>query len=233
MRVFARVLILGGLLSALAPAPANAAPILLPSGDSGGSCLNVLGVANSNCGLFSLGTLTGGTTFDFDLVFASYLDVALFEFSIDADATFAAESSTELSLGLFSEMKTAYEDPVTGEQALANKVLEGFLLNGAVGGTTYYLGVVRSGNDFTGIPTSLVEPLACYGENGDGLDPNGQPLCPGEGGTFRLQFSATQDGGPQPVPEPATFTLVVSGALAAIVRRRSIKRNQRRNVSRT
>src|SRR5688572_27089649 len=111
MRVFGRALILGALLSALAAPPVNAAPILALSGDPGVACDDVLGVANSNCSLFSLGTLTGTATFDFDLEFASDRDVALFEFSIDAGATFAAETlSTGLFplLGVFSADKTIY-----------------------------------------------------------------------------------------------------------------------------
>jgi len=231
MRVFRRGLILCGLLSALATVTADAAPILLPSDDRGQAC-DTLGVASSNCSLFSLGALTLGDIFEFDLLFASLADVAVFEFSVDADATFAAASSTVL--GLFSETKTLYEDPVTGEQALSVDGLGGFLLNGAQTGTTYYLGVVLAGNEFTGIPTSLMAPLICDGENGDGLGPDGEPLCLGTGGRFNLRFSATSiDGGPQPVPEPATFTLVASGALAALVRRRSTKRSQGKNVTRS
>lgn len=239
MRVFRRGLILGALLSALATVTANAAPILLPSGDSPPAC-DALGVANSECRLFSLGPLTGDATFDFNLVFASDRDVAVFEFSIDADATFAAEtSSTGLfpQLGLFSDdaMKTIYADPVNGQQALSLEPLEGFLLDGAGGGTTYYLAVLLlPNNGFGGLPTSLLAPFACDGLNGDGLGEFGEPLCPGAGGSFSLRFSATStDGEPQPVPEPATFTLVAGGALAALVRRRSTKRNQRKDVTKS
>jgi len=233
MRVFRRSLILGGLLSAFATAPVSAAPIL-PT-----ACDEVLGVASSNCSLFSLGVLKGGATFN--LEFTSDRDVALFEFSVDGDATFAAEtSSTGLFplLGVFSDDATktiySYTDPGNGDvQALSFGRLDGVLLDGVAGGTTYYLGVLIHPNGFEGIPTSLLAPFACDGENRDGLGPDGQILCPGPGGTFDLQFSATPDGVPQPVPEPATFTLVASGALAALVRRRSTKRSQGKNVTRS
>ena len=225
MRVFGRGVILGGLLSALATATAHAAPILLPSGDPGKPC-DALGVANSECSLFTLGALTGGATFDLDLVFASDRDVAVFEFFIDADATFAAQTSSAglfPQLGLFGDdaMKTIYVDPVTGEQALSFQPLEGILLDGAQGATYYLAVLLLPNNGFGGVPTSsLLAPFAC-----DGLDEFGAPICPDGGGTFRLQFSATPDDGvPQPVPEPGTLALIGSGALAALVRRRSKKR---------
>ena len=234
MRVFRRGLILAGVLSTLATVTANAAPILLPVGDSPPAC-DTLGVANSECSLFSLGLLTGDAAFDFNLLFGSDQAVAIFEFSIDADMTFAAQTSST-QLGLFGDdaMKTIYADPVTGEQALSVDPLEGILLTGAEPRTMYYLAVLLPNNQFGGLPTSLLAPFACDGLNGDGLGEFGETLCPGTGGSFSLQFSATSmDGGPQPVPEPATFTLVASGALAAWVRRRSTKRNQRKDVTRS
>ena len=124
MRVFGRALILGGLLCAFAP-PADAGPILW-SPDGHPEC-----DADSNCTLFSLGALTGTATFDFDLDFTSDRDVALFEFSIDADATFAAQTSSTQFLfpqvGLFSDdpMKTIYIDPVSGPQRIASSYADG------------------------------------------------------------------------------------------------------------
>ena len=230
MRAFGRVLILGGLLCAFAPAPASAAPILQPSPDSG-PCDDVLGVENSSCSLFSLGALTGTATFDFLVEFTSDRDVALFEFSIDADATIAAgTSSTGLFplLGVFSADKTIYSyidpavDPEVAVQAFGFERLEGVSL---AGDSLYYLAVALFPNEFTGLPTSLLAPFACDGENRDGLGPDGMPLCPGTGGSFNLQFSTTSmDGGPQPVPEPGTLALLGSGLLAVAVRRRAKKR---------
>jgi hypothetical protein len=169
------------------------------------------------------------------------MDVALFEFFVDADSTFAAETS---ATGLFPQLgvfgndanKTlySYTDPVNGDvQALAFDRLDGVLLGGAQGGTSYYLAVMLFPNEFGGLPTSLLAPFACDGENRDGLGPDGALLCPGTGGTFSLQFSATPTDGVPPVPEPATVTLVATGALAALARRRSTKRNQRKNATRS
>ena len=232
MRVFGRVLILGLLWSAFAGA-ADAAPILLPSEDPDAKCDAVLGgVANTNCSLFSLGALTGSATFDFDLEFASDSNVALFEFSIDAEATFAAETSPAglfPLLGLFSADKALYTyidpavDPEVPVQAFGFERLEGVSL---AGDSVYYLAVLLSANGFSDTPTALLAPFACDGENRDGLGPDGAPLCPGSGGAFNLQFSVTSiDGGPQPVPEPGTLVLVGAGAVAALMRRRSRKRN--------
>ena len=238
MRVFRQGLILGGLLWALAAAPANATPIL-SSGDSGDPCDAVVGVAISHCRLFSVALKDDGTPADFDLLFESDMDVALFKFVVDANSTFAAAtSSTGLfpQLGLFGDdaMKTIYTDPVSGEQALSFEPLQGIRLDGAAGGTTYYLAVLLlPSNGFGGLPVSLLAPFACDGENRDGLGPDELPLCPGPGGSFGLQFSATSSDSVPPVPEPATITLVATGALAALARRRSTKRNQRKNATRS
>jgi len=223
MRVFAQVLILGGLLSALAPAPVSAAPILLPSGDSGGSCLNVLGVANSNCSLFSFDPLAGSNVSD--LMFASNKDVALFQFFLGFDATFAVDTSLtglDTWLGLFradtKEMYSYFDPVVDAElQAFGSKSLEGVLLDG---GRSYYLAVLLNPNGFSGTPTSLLEGFAC-----DGIDVDSG--CLSGGGRFSLGLAAQ----PQPVPEPGTLALVGGGAIAALVRRRSRKGDERERRS--
>jgi hypothetical protein len=213
------------LLSALAPAPASAAPILLPSGDTGGSCLSVLGVENSNCSLFSFDPLTGSNVFD--LMFSSNKDVALLQFFVGFDATFAADASlTGLNslVGLFSadsKEMYSYFDPTLGAevQAFSQKSLEGVLLEG---GRSYYLAVLADFNGFNGTPTSLLEGFTC-----DGAIALDDP-CLGGGGSLSLGLAAQ----PQPVPEPGTLALVGGGAIAALVRRRSRKRDERQNVVR-
>ena len=231
MRVFRRSLILGGLLWALAAAPANATPIL--SSDSGVACDDVLGVVNSNCSLFSFDTSEGSRSFE-DLVFASDADVALFKITTAGATTFLPEitSSSGLFLppllGLFNDddTKSVYLNDA-GEMAVALERLEGVSL---AGDSTYYLAVMLSSNYVLGIPSpSLSEGFAC-----DGVDEvTGESPCPG-GGTVTLNFSAIPvDGGPQPVPEPGTLTLVGGVAVAALARRRSIRRNQRKNASRS
>ena len=82
--------------------------------------VDVLGVANSNCGLFSLGALTGETTLSI-LEFASDRDVALFEFTIDADSDFLRADivapGLDTMLGLFDcdgEELYSYFDAVDG-----------------------------------------------------------------------------------------------------------------------
>jgi hypothetical protein len=122
-------------------------------------------------------------------------------------------------LGLFNsnEERTLYRyhDPVDGElEAQGFFRLEGIPLAGE---SVYYLALMLSPNGFGGLPTSLLEPFAC--EEGTPND------CTLVGSNFTLSLKAEEL---QPVPEPATVTLVASGALAALMRRRSAKRNQRK-----
>ena len=237
MRVFGRLLVLAGLTCAFIPATATAAPLLV-QGAGGSSCTGVVGSTTTSCGLFSLGSLLGGSALD--ITFESDKDVALFEFTVDTDSTFFASTSSSVTgldsiLGLFDASTKAlhsYIDPADGAEYQAfgadidpfgnfNDQLGSFVL---AGGTTYYLAVLLNPidlvttNGFNGTPTSLLEGFGC---DGDGL-------CLGGGGMFSLNIDVTPlddgTGGPQPVPEPGTLALLGSGAAAVLARSRARKR---------
>ena len=223
MRLFGRVLVLAAVLCGLLPSAAGAAPIVLDPPD----CTAVLGRTNSNCTLYDLGAISGLATFN--LTFASDLDVALFAVSTVGPTTFFAETSSTGSsfpfLGLFNsdDERTlySYTDLVDGEL-----FAQGFNSLSAIplaGDSVYFLAVLLHPNGFGDVPTSLREPFAC--EEGFPND------CTGDSANFALSLQATSS--PQPVPEPGTLALLGSGALAALARRRSTKRNQRKNASRS
>ena len=235
MGVFARGLILTGLLCAFAPGAAHATPLLVQSSSDVEVKECGLIVANdANCQLFSLGSLLESTVLE--LTFDSSKDVALFEFTIAADSNFEALTSSlglDTMLGLFDATGVIhqYQNPDLTDAFGANITdsnlndqLGGFAL---AAGTSYYLAVLLDmdpawTNGFTGDPESLSQGFACDADE-----------CLGSGGTFTLTLSALSDGQPAPVPEPGTLTLMAGGALAGLIqRRRSKKRNRSESVSR-
>ena len=254
MRLLGRGLILGGLLFAVAPAPASGTPLL--AGTGGASCSEVLGRAYSDCGLFNITTLGDG---QLDLSFGSDQDVFLFAFSVAADYTFSFQTLSSVAgldsmLGLFDATGaiSSYLDPAGDEFSAfgadidpfgdipnLNDRFAGLVLEDPLKDDLFYLAVLLNpsfdpseddpfsfvSNGFNGSVESPVGSLrASFGC--EGVDLEGSPLCPGGGGSLSLQYSISPvGGGPAPVPEPGTLALLGTGALAALTRRRTRKRS--------
>jgi hypothetical protein len=89
----------------------------------------------------------------------------------------------------------------------------------------YLLALLSPQNFFQGVPVSLTATLS--------LDSEDMACGSDEGCSFSLSFDAAPlDGGPAPVPEPATLTLVAGGALAGWLERRRAKTRKHSAVSR-
>jgi hypothetical protein len=217
MRVFRRGLILAALFCASAPSVAGAAPIGL--GDD--ACTGL--VASPDCRLltiddpFTFGGLEGG--------FETYNDVALFALTfteatrLTVTTTSHAGGSFDPTFGLFHEDGSIVLLD-TPEGQIPARFFDIDLDSGnyddqidLVLSGNYLLALIAYPNDFGGIPGSLQEGFTCDPES-----------CPGTPGAFAFTLTATVEGQPQPVPEPGTLALLATGALAALVRRRSRKR---------
>jgi hypothetical protein len=235
MRLLVRTFALAGLLSAVAPASAGAAPLVaLPSDVCTG-----LVPATANCAVFQLGTLTSQLTFDGS--FESNADIALFEFFVDGESTFFARTTSFLEtgfdsiLGLFNAATreiVPYIDPLQGPTYARGSDVDPFGESGAlnyddqlgsfvIARGTYLLALLNTAdgfNSFTADGETGIDSLLA----GFGCDTVAE--CAGGGGNFTLSVQATPlEGGPAPVPEPGTLALLGSGALAALARRRAKK----------
>jgi hypothetical protein len=241
MRVFGRSLILAALLCAFAPSRAGAAPIL---GTGSTGCTSVLGSDPTTCSLlnvdpFGTGAIEGEFTF--------HNDVALFTFTLTGDTLFSARTTSFSTTGFDSTFAVFNTDanfsmvqfPDGSQYAHSEDIsldpddpnYDDQLASFELTAGTYILALVMWPNEFShdaqfGLADSLLA-----GFFGDAEEPvSCAPSC-----GFSLDIDATliDDGGPQQVPEPATFALVASGALAALMRRRSRKRISRDNVVRS
>jgi len=234
MRVFGRGLILGALLCASAPSVAGAAPILGP-GSLG--CSSVLGADAGTCSLLTIDPFSPEAIAG---EFAFHNDVALFSFTLTGDTLFSARTTSFATTGFDSTFGVFYADgnrslvqfpdgsqfahseDINPDPDPANSNYDDRLAPFVLGGGSYILALVLYPNDFShdaafglfdsllaGFQTDADEPVSCA------------PSC-----AFSLDIDATlvDNGQPQSVPEPATLALIASGALAAVVRRRSRKR---------
>ena len=223
MRVFGRSLILAALLCTAAPSLAGATPML--NGVSGDACVGLVADASmDHCGVFDIGLLTGSLTGSFE----NLQDVALFQFTVSGETSFGASldllSSFAGFLGLFDGdlNLVTYGDGLTAQGFDIGS--EGLVP--LVDGNTYVLALILGFNTFSGTPTSL---LAGFSAD-DTTIPDFEGLLYGpcnpeqQACSFSLSLNVESEGGPARVPEPGTLALLGTGALAALVRRRSKKR---------
>jgi hypothetical protein len=240
MRLFGRILILAGIFSASLPASTTGAPIL---GVGSTGCMSVLGGDPMTCSHLSVdpfgpevvaGTLaiTGEFTF--------YNDVALFSFMLSGDTLFSARTTSYAVTGFDSTFAifnadanrtmvlsadgsqyarsadvTNDGDPATDD---FDDQLSAFMLSGG----NYILALVMYPNDFRQDPAFGLADSLLAGFQLDAFEPlSCEPSC---GFSLEINAQLIDDGGPQPVPEPGTLALFGTGALAALVRRRSRKR---------
>jgi len=224
MRVFRRGLILAALLCAAAPSVAGATPML--NGVSGDACTGLVAEASmDHCGLFDIGLLTGTLTGSFE----NLQDAALFRFTASEETSFGASldllSSFAGFLGLFDEDLNLVTYGADGLMAQGFEIGSEGLVP-LVDGETYILALLLGFNTFSGTPTSL---LAGFSAD-DTTIPEWEGILYGpcnpeqQACTYSLSVDVESDGEPARVPEPGTLTLLGTGALAALVRRRSKKR---------
>ena len=255
MRVFGRALVLGVLVAVCVPAGAVAAPILVsgPGDDLG--CAGLV-TRTDSCSRFTVDALSSDPL---QVQFSLLEDVALLEFELLTDTLLSVATNPIWPdaagpfFGVFNPLTLDTEgnrapgalDVVTfahpdGSGALV-KVLFDVLdpldptspdnIPVILAPGAYLLALIGPSNFFNSDPLNNLESLA-FGFSQDFLT---TPCAAGEPGcAFSVAFNATPvDGGPDPIPEPGTLTLMAGGAIAGLIhRRRSKKRTRSESVSR-
>lgn len=230
MRASRRAIVLGFVLAACAPGAASASPLV--GGVSGSGCGTLVGATTvGTCSRFDLDPFTPRTV---DGQFDSGSDVALFEFEFDVETilrvatTSYAAGNFDPTLGLFERggdiLSVPY--PANGGELGYARFFDADIFAGLYDdaidvtlGPGFYIMALAAGE----LGESLLSPFLCDG--GCGLD---------GGGAFSFSVSTEPVGGnTDPVPEPATVTLVAGGALAGwLQRRRARTRTHAARISR-
>jgi len=240
MRVFGRVLVFAGLVAVCVPAGAAAAPIVVGI-DPVGTCLDqaLVGPTTTACSVFNVDPYSQDPL---SVQLSSSEDVVLLAFNLISDTLFSVlttpftSSSDGPTIGLFHSTS-----PTTGDTALSvvtfsnsdgsietaiGPVISPLDPNAAdpnprmVAAGSYLLALIHPTNFFGGSPESLLEPFT--------LDSGGTPCADDPTGcAFSVSFTLPEDGGgPAPVPEPGTLTLMAGGAIAGLVQRRRTRKRQ-------
>ena len=236
MRVFGRGLILAAFLCASVPSVVGAAPILYQQPDGPAAC--TFSGATEACGMFGIDPVSAL----FEGEFENANDIALFRFTLtggsftfSAFTTSAATGGFDPVLALYGEdgAQLQYSTPDGGPFLTNNddsdgqidaripELIPSLLLDSG----TYFLALTLTGNfphellaDGLGGFDWALDP-SCGGVNLE--DPT---VCPSLGLASGFAFRTELVPATPPVPEPATLILMGSGAVAALVRRRSRKR---------
>lgn len=228
MRVFGRALLLGFLVAVFAPAGATAAPFLLDSSgltDNGDPCAGVVdSIGTPECSWFAINDLSRPLSFTGG--FNTTGDMALFSFTLTGDTRLQIET-------------TSFRDPVNSfDPTLALYHPDGSIMT--------VPDPAGSGQPITANQFDISLDLGIYDDRIDLVLGQGNyllalvtgfayeslqtPIDGGDlslGSAFSFTFNAApEDGGPAPVPEPGTLTLMAGGAIAGLLqRRRSRKRH--------
>ncbi len=229
MRTSRRAVVLGFLVAVCAPGGVAASPII--GATAGSSCGSLVGASTvGTCGRFDLNPFTPRIV---DGQFESGADVALFEFEFDVE-TILTVTTTSYADGNF--------DPTLGLFERGGDILSvPYAANGGALGVARFFDVDPFADllddefDVTLGPGLYIMALAA-GELTESLL-SGFACDVGcdfsRGNAFSFSVSAEPAGGnTDPVPEPATVTLVAGGALAGwLQRRRARSRTQSAPVS--
>ena len=229
MRTSRRAIVLGFLVAVCAPGAASASPII--GATAGSSCGTLVGASTvGSCGGFDLDPFSPRIV---DGQFESGADVALFEFEFDVE-TILTVTTTSYAAGNFDPTLGLFErggdilsvpDPANGGALGFARFFDVDLFGGLYDdhievtlGPGAYILALAAGE----LGESLLAPFVCD----SGCDFNG-------GSSFSFSVGATLvDGNTEPVPEPATVTLVAGGAIAGwLQRRRGRSRKQSAPVS--
>jgi len=222
MRASRRAIVLGFVLAVCAPGAASASPML---GGSGGSDCTFGLVTLANCSLFALDPFSPDPlregTFD------TAGDLAIFSFHFDEASRLSvstssyADGSFDPQLGLFRADGTLLELADGTAARFFDNNLDAFDYDDHIdlelGQGSYFMALAVAG-----LRDSLFAGSDC------------DSLCDFPGIAFSFEVSADPVGGnTDPVPEPATVTLVAGGALAGwLPRRRARTRARAARISR-
>ena len=239
MRVFGRALVFAGLVGFCVPAGAAAAPIVVGV-DPVGTCLDqaLVGETTTSCSVFNVNPYSQDPL---SVQLSSSQDVVLLAFQLISDTLFSVlttpftSSSDGPTIGLFHSTSpgpgntalsvVTFTNPDGSIETAIGPVISPLDPNAAdpnprlLAQGSYILALIHPSNFFGGSPESLVEPFS--------LDSGGTPCTDDPTGcAFSVSFTLPEDGGPAPVPEPGTLTLMAGGAIAGLVQRRRTRKRQ-------
>ena len=216
------------LMIALLPRTAAAAPVL--NGVGGTACAGI-DPASPNCQLFDIADPVGGLSLTGEFLVNN--DVALFRFTLAAQATFSAltsETGFDPLLALFTSggrivrYLDAEGSPVDAENddRILDEDFEAEIPSLLLDSGTYVLALLQTGNGFN---AEFVAGLGGIDNFRLGFTGDGEP-DPGACAGCTYSVSLTAAPAAASVPEPGTLALLVAGASTLAFRRRSAKKFQ-------
>jgi PEP-CTERM motif len=244
MRVSGRALVLAGFVAFCVPAGATAAPIVTGI-DPVGTCLDLglVGATTTACSVFNVDPYSQDPL---SVQLSSSQDVVLLSFELVSDTLFSVlttpftSSSDGPTIGLFYSTSpepgntplsvVTFANPDGSVETAIGPIISPLDPNAPdpnprlVTQGSYLLALIHPTNFLGGTPESLLAPFT--------LDAGGT-LCTEDptGCAFSVSFTLPEDGGPAPVPEPGTLTLMAGGAIAGLLQRRRTRKRQAHSSS--